>query len=163
MSNPNVYIVDDDHSVRDSLQLLLEASGFSVRSFASGQDFLREIPSLPFGCLIVDVQMPGLDGLGLQRRLAELEIAMPIVVMTAYGDVATAVGAMKAGAVDFVEKPFSREAIVSSVQLALSQRSRPPVSDRTRDVIEARLKLLSPREREVLEGLVAGQPNKIIA
>jgi len=163
MSKPNVFVVDDDHSVRDSLQLLLEASGYAVRSFSSGRDFLKELPSLPFGCLIVDVQMPELDGLGLQRRLAELEITLPVVVITAYGDVATAVGAMKAGAIDFVEKPFSREAIIASVQLALSQRSRPSVSDRTREVIEARLKLLSPREREVLDGLVAGQPNKVIA
>ena len=86
MSKPNVYIVDDDHSVRDSLQLLLAASGFAVRGFASAQEFLRDLPNLEFGCAIVDVQMPDLDGLGLQRRMAELEVFLPVVVITGRDD-----------------------------------------------------------------------------
>jgi two-component system response regulator FixJ len=163
MSQSRVYIVDDDSSVRDSLELLLKASGYDVRSFASGNELLKAIPSLSFGCLIIDVRMPDIDGLELQRRLAELNATLPVVVITGYGDVATAVSAMKAGAVDFVEKPFSKDAIVGSVELALNHRPRSPVDNREREAIEKRLGLLSPREREVLDGLIAGQPNKVIA
>lgn len=159
-ANPTVYIVDDDGAVRDSLKILLESAGYAVRSFASGHDVLDQVPSLAPGCLIADVRMPEIDGLTLQSRLAELQIDLPVVVITGHGDVAMAVRAMKAGAVDFVEKPFSEEAILESVRLALSRLGERPVKD---EAAAKRLALLSPREREVLEGLVAGLPNKTIA
>lgn len=163
MTNGNIYIVDDDHAVRDSLQMLLEASGYAVRAFASAQAFLNDVGSLDFGCLIVDLQMPEMDGLELQRQLAERGIKLPVVVVTAHGDVATAVRAMRAGAVDFVEKPFSDEAINAGIRLALAERPKPSSADQMRTAIRERLKILSPREREVLDGMVTGHPNKVIA
>ncbi|MDB5395448.1 MAG: fixJ [Rhodospirillales bacterium] len=163
MTNGNIYIVDDDHAVRDSLQMLLEASGYAVRAFASAQAFLNDVGSLDFGCLIVDLQMPEMDGLELQRQLAERGIKLPTVVVTAHGDVATAVRAMRAGAVDFVEKPFSDEAIHAGIRLGLAERPKPNSADQMRTAIRERLKILSPREREVLDGMVAGHPNKVIA
>jgi two-component system response regulator FixJ len=163
MTQSNIYIVDDDHAVRESLQLLLEASGYAVRSFASARTFLDDVESLDFGCLIVDLQMPEMDGLELQRHLGERGIKLPAVVVTAHGDVATAVQAMRAGAIDFVEKPFSTEAIQAAIGMALAERPQPSSADQARAAIRERLKILSPREREVLEGMVAGHPNKVIA
>jgi len=163
MTQPNIYIVDDDDAVRDSLSLLLEASGYSVRPFATPQEFLETAPSLDFGCLLADLQMPGMDGLELQRHLRELELKLPVVVITGHGDVATAVEAMRAGAIDFVEKPFTDEAIIASITLALATRPQPSAEDQARQAILERLKILSPREREVLDGMVAGHPNKVIA
>jgi two-component system response regulator FixJ len=159
----SIYIVDDDEAVRESLQLLLEASGYTVRTYASAPAFLEAAAGLDFGCLIVDLQMPEMDGLELQRRLAERGIALPVVVVTAHGDVATAVRAMRAGAIDFVEKPFTTEAIKASIALGLATAPQPSNADRTRLAVQERLKILSPREREVLEGMVAGHPNKVIA
>lgn len=159
-AKPDVYIVDDDDAVRDSLKILLESAGYAVRSFASGHDLLDQAPSFAPGCVIADVRMPEIDGLSLQSRLAELKINLPVIVITGHGDVAMAVRAMKGGAVDFVEKPFSEGAILESVRLALTRLGERPVKD---EAAAKRLALLSPREREVLEGLVAGLPNKTIA
>jgi two-component system response regulator FixJ len=159
-----VYIVDDHKAVRDSLQLLLASHGFTVRSFASGRAFLRAASSLAPGCLVVDVRMPEMDGFELQRQLGERQLSIPVIVITGHGDVPMAVRAMRGGAVDFVEKPFSEQAIVESVRIALSHLGThgkgPPTLD---PAILRRLALLSPREREVLEGLVEGLPNKTIA
>lgn len=163
MTQPNIYIVDDDDAVRDSLGLLLEASGYSVHPFAAPRDFLQAAPSLDFGCVLADLQMPGMDGLELQRHLRDLDLKLPVVVITGHGDVATAVEAMRAGAIDFVEKPFTDEAIIASIALALATRPQPSAEDRARQAILERLKILSPREREVLDGMVAGHPNKVIA
>lgn len=158
-----VYIVDDDDAVRASLEFQLEVAGYEVASFGSGIDFLRRAPNLPFGCLILDVRMPEIDGLELQTRLKELEIVFPIVMITGHGDVPLAVRAMKAGAVDFVEKPFSETTILNSISAALSAAPAQERDDATAHSARERLGSLSRREREVLEGIIAGKPNKVTA
>jgi two-component system, LuxR family, response regulator FixJ len=158
-----VYIVDDDEAVRDSLSVLLESRTYAVKSFGSAPEFLTAAPSLPLGCLIVDIRMPGMDGLELQQRLIERALDFPLIVITGHGDVPLAVRAMKAGAVDFIEKPFTSEAILNSLGTALSRLSAPSEQDPTAAAAATKLVLLSPREREVLEGLLAGLPNKTIA
>jgi len=158
-----VYIVDDDEAVRDSLSVLLESRTYAVKSFGSAPEFLTAAPSLPLGCLIVDIRMPGMDGLELQQRLIERALDFPLIVITGHGDVPLAVRAMKAGAVDFIEKPFTSEAILNSLGTALSRLSAPSKQDPTAAAAATKLALLSQREREVLEGLLAGLPNKTIA
>ena len=158
-----VYIVDDDDAVRDSLSFQLETAGYQVTGFASGTDFLRVAPTLDMGCLILDVRMPEVDGMDLQSRLNDMKLGFPVIMMTGHGDVALAVRAMKAGAIDFVEKPFSEEAILESIGLASSRSRSAGLESRETNVAMARLAPLSSREREVMEGLIAGQPNKMIA
>src|SRR5437667_10564557 len=120
-----VYVVDDDEAVRDSLSALLESKAFAVRSFASALEFLEAAPSLPAGCLIVDIRMPEMDGLELQQRLVERGLDFPLIVITGHGEVPLAVRAMKAGAVDFIEKPFTLEAILDSLEVALARLAAP--------------------------------------
>ena len=160
---PLVHVVDDDASVRDSLALLLESAGFSVRSYDSAAAFLQAASDRTAGCVLTDVQMPELNGLELQRRMGELGIRLPVIVMTGHGDVPIAVEALKAGALDFLEKPFEEahllEAVASAIAVSLREHDEAAaVAD-----IAARIATLTPREREVLERLVAGQPNKTIA
>src|SRR6516165_1278905 len=157
-----VYVVDDDEAVRDSLSLLLEARGYTVRSFAGAPEFLAAAPTLRPGCLIADIRMPEMDGLELQQRLIERGLAFPLIVITGHGDVPLAVRVMKAGAIDFIEKPFAAQAILDSLIVAFSRLDGPRERD-TETLARAKLALLSPREREVLEGLLAGLPNKSIA
>jgi two-component system, LuxR family, response regulator FixJ len=163
LAERRVYIVDDDEAVRDSLSVLLESKAFAVRSFASPLEFLEAAPSLPTGCLIVDIRMPEMDGLELQQHLIDRSLDFPLIVITGHGDVPLAVRAMKAGAVDFIEKPFTSEAILNSLDVALSRLAGRSEQDPTATAAAAKLTLLSPREREVLEGLLAGLPNKTIA
>jgi two-component system response regulator FixJ len=158
-----VYIVDDDEAVRDSLLVLLESKAYAVRSFGSAPEFLAAAPSLPVGCLIADIRMPEMDGLELQQHLIHRSLHFPLIVITGHGDVPLAVRAMKAGAVDFIEKPFPSEAILNSLDTALARLSTPSEQDPTAVTAATKLALLSPREREVLEGLLAGLPNKTIA
>ena len=158
-----VYIVDDDDAVRDSLSVLLESKAYIVRSFGSAPEFLAAAPSLPVGCLIADIRMPEMDGLELQQRLIERSLHFPMIVITGHGDVPLAVRAMKAGAIDFIEKPFASEAILDSLAAAVVHLATPHEQDPMRAAAAAKLALLSPREREVLEGLLAGLPNKSIA
>jgi two-component system, LuxR family, response regulator FixJ len=158
-----VYIVDDDDAVRDSLSVLLEAKAYAVKSFASAPEFLAAAPSLPIGCLIVDIRMPEMDGLELQQRLIERALHFPMIVITGHGDVPLAVRAMKAGAIDFIEKPFTSDAILDSLGVALSRLAVPNEPDPSAVAAASKLALLSPREHEVLEGLLAGLPNKSIA
>lgn len=158
-----VYIVDDDEAVRDSLSVLLESKAYKVGSFGSAPEFLAAAPSLPLGCLIVDIRMPEMDGLELQQHLIERTLNFPMIVITGHGDVPLAVRAMKAGAIDFIEKPFTAEAILDSLQAALARLETPNEQDPAVAAATAKLALLSPREREVLAGLVAGLPNKSIA
>jgi two-component system, LuxR family, response regulator FixJ len=163
-TDPSVYIVDDDPALRHSLSVLLAAKGCRVQSFASAREFLTAAPALPLGCLIVDIRMPEMDGLELMGRLRARGLEFPMVVITGHADVPLAVRAMKAGAVDFIEKPFAAEKLFGGIEAA---RSRFAVLTSELDPATAgaasRLTLLSPREREVLEGLLDGLPNKSIA
>jgi two-component system response regulator FixJ len=159
----HVYIVDDDDAVRDSLSVLLEACGHHVRSFGLAREFLEAAPALPLGCLIADIRMPEMDGLELQRHLAEGALRFPRIVITGHGDVPLAVRAMKAGALDFIEKPFATPTILASVEAALARLDAEDGRDPAAVAATEKLNLLSPREREVLDGLLAGLPNKTIA
>jgi two-component system, LuxR family, response regulator FixJ len=162
-SEGRVYIVDDDDAVRDSLSLLLQSKGYAVKSFGSALEFLSAAPSLVAGCLIVDIRMPEMDGLELQQRLIERDLDFPLIVITGHGDVPLAVRAMKAGAVDFIEKPFTSDAILHSLGVACRQLTVSNERDPEKIAAAAKFALLSPRERQVLEGLLAGLPNKSIA
>ncbi len=158
-----VYIVDDDEAVRLSLAALLETEGYAALGFASAGQFLGASGSLEPGPVIADIRMPGIDGLELQRRLAAAGLRFPVIVITAHGDVPLAVRAMKEGAVDFLEKPFAARAILDSIAAAFVRLANPAVPDPAFAEAAARLALLSPRETQVLAGLVAGLPNKSIA
>jgi len=159
----HVYIVDDDEAVRDSLSILLASKAYAVKSFESASEFLAAAPSLPAGCAIVDIRMPEMDGLELQQCLIERGLDFPLIIITGHGDVPLAVRAMKAGAVDFIEKPFASEAILGSLETALSQLAMSQEEDPVKAAAAAKLALLSSRELQVLQGLLAGLPNKSIA
>jgi two-component system, LuxR family, response regulator FixJ len=160
---PLVHVVDDDEAVRDSLSLLLESAGLSVRTYDSATTFLTALPNLAAGCVLTDVRMPGLDGLELQRRLTQLGVRLPVIVMTGHGDVPIAVEALKAGASDFIEKPFDDAQLLAAISSALAASQRKLDDESAVAQIAARITSLTPREREVLDRLVAGQPNKTIA
>jgi two-component system response regulator FixJ len=157
-----VYIVDDDPAVRRSLELLLDAAGFQAVSYATPKAFLGVAGGLPAGCALLDLRMPEMDGLEVQTHLLSIKPDLPVIVMTGQGDVQTAVCAMKAGAADFIEKPYSDDALIAAIESALSDCVP---KDRTDDIATAvaLIDTLSPRERQVLEALVAGRPNKVIA
>lgn len=158
-----VHVIDDDVDVRQSLAFLLSTAGVAVRVHESAVAFLAALPNAQGGCIVTDVRMPGMDGLELQRRLRENKIELPVIVMTGHGDVALAVEAMKAGAADFIEKPFDDEVLLGAIRSALARHTRDAENEERRADIRGRLDHLSEREREVLDGLVAGKPNKIIA
>jgi two-component system response regulator FixJ len=159
----HVYIVDDDAAVRSSLAVLLAAEGYEILCFASAPVFLAAAPALPPGCLITDIRMPGMSGLELQRHLDEQALSFPTIVITGHGDVPLAVRAMKAGAIDFIEKPYAAEAILGAIEAALARLAAPRPNNPAASEAGARVALLTRREREVLEGLLAGLPNKSIA
>lgn len=161
MNQSTIYVVDDDEAVRESLGALLEAQSYEVRGFASAEEFLRAFRPNLRGCLLVDMRMPGMDGLTLLQRLAAAGSKLPVVVVTGHGDVPLAVRAMKAGAVDFLEKPYANEAMLDVVRRALA--AEVSYEDIDADAVTAKLTALTPRERDVLEQLVVGHPNKIIA
>lgn len=158
-----VHVVDDDEAVRDSLRLLLESAGFAVCTHAAATSFLAAAGEKADGCVITDVRMPEMDGLELQHRLADLGTRIPVIVMTGHGDVPIAVEAMKAGAVDFLEKPFGDEQLLSAVRSALAVSQQAHEEQEAVAATEARLASLTPREREVLDQLVLGKANKVIA
>lgn len=158
-----VHVVDDDEAVRDLLGLLLEAAGFAVRTYGSATAFLAAASDQTAGCLVTDVRMPELDGLGLQRRLNARGLRLPVIVMTGHGDVPIAVEALKAGAADFLEKPFDDEQLLAAVRNALAAGERIHHEAAAVAAIARRLASLTPRERDVLGKLVAGLPNKTIA
>ena len=162
LAERRVYIVDDDEAVRDSLSVLLESKAFAVKSFASAVEFLAAASSLHPGCLIGDIRMPEMDGLELQQHLIDRSLDFPLIVITGHGDVPVAVRAMKSGAVDFIEKPFTYEAILDSLAVGFLRLTAPD-KDPTKVAAIAKLELLPPRELEVLQGLLAGLPNKSIA
>ena len=158
-----VHVVDDDASVRRSVGFMLKTSGYQVQTYESGAELLRNSAKLEQGCILLDIRMPGMDGLDVQQALLEKGIGLPVIIMTGHGDVSLAVRAMKAGAVDFVEKPFEKEALLSSLEEGFRRLSRKEGSHERRKDAEVRLQALTPREREVLDGLAQGLPNKTIA
>jgi len=158
-----VHVIDDDEAIRQSLAFLLQAAKLEVKTYASAIAFLEALPDTASGCVITDVRMPGMSGVDLLRRLKELKIAIPVIVITGHGDVALAVEAMKVGAVDFLEKPFDDDVLLASVQSALKRQDGETKRHTERLEIEGRLANLSNRERDVLCGLVAGRANKQIA
>ena len=158
-----VHVIDDDAAVRDSLKFLLEAAQLPVRTYESAADFLKVLPSIKTGCVITDVRMPDVSGIELLRRVRNEVRSLPVIVITGHGDIPLAVEAMKIGAIDFFEKPFDDDAFLAAVQLALKQKDREVKRDSDRAELRSRITTLSARERQVLEGLVAGQANKIIA
>jgi two-component system, LuxR family, response regulator FixJ len=158
-----VHVIDDDEAVRQSIEFLLRTFGVKARTYDSASAFLDALPNIESGCIITDVRMPGVSGIDLLRRLGEMGIRMPVIVVTGHGDVPLAVEAMKNGAIDFLEKPFADDLLLGSVRSALNRSQENAERDAERAEVEARLATLTNREREVLEGLVAGKPNKIIA
>jgi two-component system response regulator FixJ len=158
-----VYVIDDDEAMRDSLDFLLGSAGFHVTLFESAHHFLDAVSSIDFGCVVSDVRMPGIDGIELLKRMKASHSAFPVVIMTGHGDVPLAVEAMKLGAVDFLEKPFEDERLIGMIDAALRQAESSARSEAATLDIATRIATLSPRERQVMDGLIAGLSNKLIA
>jgi two-component system response regulator FixJ len=158
-----IHVIDDDQAARDSLAFLLKTAKLPVKSYESASAFLDVAPGIKSGCIITDVRMPEIDGIELLRRLKKLKVNVPVIVLTGHGDVPLAVEAMKIGALDFLEKPFNDEVMLASIRLALDRQEQETGRQAERADIENRLAALSNRERDVLEGLVAGRANKQIA
>ena len=158
-----VHIVDDEAAVRNSLAFLLSVAGFAVRVHETATEFLAIAPKIVNGCLITDLRMPDMDGVELLRRLRLADAMLPAIVITGHGDVQMAVEAMKNGAIDFIEKPFSDDVLIESIGRAASRAAERVQSDAALELVRDRLASLSERERQVLKGVVAGQANKTIA
>lgn len=162
-SKPLVHLVDDEEGIRRSAGFMLKTSGYRVETYESGVELLQRGRDLAPGCILLDVRMPGLDGLEVQQALRQQGTALPVIVMTGHGDIAVAVRAMKAGAVDFIEKPFEKSVLLSALREGFSRLERSERSrERARDA-EILVAALTRRERDVLEGLAQGLPNKSIA
>jgi two-component system response regulator FixJ len=158
-----IFVIDDDDAVRRGLSALLGAKGYAVETFPTAEAFLaRPLPEPP-GCILVDIRMPGMSGLELQAELKRRGVRLPVIVVTGHGDVAMAVTALKAGAVDFIEKPFDADAIMTAIGEGLRQATAAHAKAEDRAAIAERVASLTPREREVMNLVVAGQPNKVIA
>ena len=160
---PMVHVIDDDEAMRESLAFLFSTAQLPACTYESATAFLKRLPAPGTGCVITDLRMPELSGVDLLRRLNSLGAGLPVIVITGHGDVPMAVEAMKLGAVDFLEKPFDDDVLLAAVRAALNQQERDSRRDAEKADIMVRLAELSPRERQVLEGLVAGLPNKTIA
>jgi two-component system response regulator FixJ len=158
-----VHVVDDDDAVRSSLEFLLKSARFQVRTYSSAADFLKDAEHLQPGCVITDVRMPGMSGIELLKQIKKWPNPMPVIVITGHGDVPLAVEAMKHGALEFLEKPFNDAILLKTVKTALTHQEKDEKQDSERTSVIDKLAGLSNRERQVLEGLVAGKPNKMIA
>ena len=162
-SGPTIFIVDDDDAVRDSLALLLGLRGYATRSFARGEDFLAAIDRSAGGCILLDLRLPGIDGLAVQSDLAEREICLPIIMLTAHGDAATARAALKSGAFDFLEKPIDDGVLSTIIEAALARDHEVRDHAGRRAAWQAKLARLTPREHEVFDFIVQGRHNREIA
>jgi FixJ family two-component response regulator len=158
-----VYVVDDDDAAREYVTWLLTAAGWTVKAYDSAQAFLDDYDPAPPGCLVSDVQMPGLTGLDLQRELANRSIQLPMIMMSAVAEVPMAVRAMRDGALDFLEKPFDKQALIERVRAAVDGDRQRREDDRIRKTVADSFAKLSPRQRAVLDGLIEGKPSKVIA
>jgi len=163
VSKAPVFIIDDDAVVRDSLRALIESAGFQVIDYESAASFLAEVSQVTLGCLITDIRMPGMDGLALQQELIKRKFQMPVIVITGHGDVPLAVRAMKAGALDFIEKPFDDEVLLSSVRRGIEREQKTQEQASLAGVATENLGALTARERQVLDLLIVGHANKVIA
>ncbi|WP_420146136.1 response regulator FixJ [Sphingobium sp.] len=158
-----IYVVDDDDAIRRSLSFMLRTSGYAVRLFDGGPAFLKDAVDLSPGCVLLDMRMPDMDGMAVQQALRARGLMLPVVIMTGHGDIDMAVAVMKAGASDFIEKPFEKSTLIACIESARHQSvAARGASVRAREA-QARLNILTDRERDVLNGLVAGLPNKSIA
>jgi two-component system response regulator FixJ len=162
-SDPVIHVIDDDDAARQSLAFLLQSAQFAACAHNSARTFLDAMSAIVPGCIITDVRMPEIDGIELLRRLKSLKIGWPVIVITGHADVPLAIEAMKQGAVDFIEKPYNGDALLGAVRAALSLYKQNAARDAEKIEILDRVTALSPRERQVLDGLVAGHLNKIIA
>ena len=158
-----VHLVDDDEAIRRSVGFMLKTSGYRVCAYESGIEILKAVSDLETGCVLLDIRMPGMDGLEVQEALKAKGVTLPVIIMTGHGDVSLAVQAMKAGAVDFIEKPFEKAVLLSSIEQGIDRLKHSAANRERADQAAVRLQALTPREREVLEGLAKGLPNKTIA
>ncbi len=158
-----IHLVDDDEAIRRSTSLVLRTCGYLVKTYESGVRLLESADALAAGCILIDVRMPSIDGLEVQAALRERGIFLPVIVMTGHGDVNTAVVAMKAGASDFIEKPFEMEVLIQAIEIAFTRLEQGFAANAHRHEAQLRIAALTGREREVLGGLVEGKPNKVIA
>ncbi|RED30349.1 LuxR family two component transcriptional regulator [Rhodopseudomonas thermotolerans] len=162
MPKGTVHVIDDDLAMRESIDFLLSSAGYEVKLYESAQSFL-DASDVEFGCILSDVRMPGIDGLDLLKRQKAAGSKLPVLIMTGHGDVPLAVEAMKLGASDFIEKPFDDDRLIGLIELALRQAQEGARSEAVTQDIAARIASLSPRERQVMDGLIAGMSNKVIA
>jgi len=162
-TKPTIFIVDDDPSVRESTELMLKSVGFNVKTFVSAQDFLKANLQEDLGCLILDVRMPGISGLDLQEKLVSAKTPLPVIFITGHGTVPMSVRAMKAGAVDFLQKPFEEQDLLDAINRAITQQRERKSKKDEADKLQQRLKALTSREYEVFSLLVTGMANKEIA
>lgn len=158
-----VHVVDDDEAIRQSVGFMLRKAGYTVETYPTGTAFLKAATLTTEGCVLLDVRMPDTDGLEVQARLAQQGIGLPIIMLTGHGDVTLAVRAIKAGAIEFLEKPFERVALIAAIEQALDQAARNGRNELAAADAVVRLAALTARERDVLDGMVLGRPNKLIA
>lgn len=158
-----VHIVDDDDAIRRSVGFALKTSGFEVRTYESGSELLKDATHLAESCILLDIRMPGMDGLEVQEALKAKGVTLPVIIMTGHGDVNLAVRAMKAGAVDFIEKPFQKAVLLSAIEQGFGRLHHAAVNREHANEAAVKLQALTPRERDVLDGLAKGLPNKSIA
>ncbi|MEX0709032.1 MAG: response regulator transcription factor [Woeseia sp.] len=163
VSNPSVFVIDDDQSIRHAMELLMRSVGMTCRIFHSAGDFLDVYSPDLSGCLVLDIRMPGISGLELQDKLANLGSSLPIIFITGYGDVPMAVEAMQKGAFDFLEKPFRDQELLERIGAAMEADSMQRAQEHQAQAVQQRVARLTKREREVLELVITGKPNKIIA
>ncbi len=161
---PKIHIVDDDRAIRDALSLLLQTEGYEVQAHESALTFLESVdPEERYGCVVTDVRMPGMSGIGLLEALRERRAALPIILITAHADIPLAIEAMKKGAADFFEKPFDDEALLASIRQALLRKTEDNAREQETQVASARFAKCTKREKEVLAALLGGKSNKVIA